>query len=116
MTIILLGVVLAILYQMGYSAYKESRANKRLNEIYQHRKEREDRKMRLIAEKPDNVIFASDLNKDTPLMFVGSFKSLNGVKGKNGDLANVDGIEYFYKDGEWYALVDDVSHLNRLRY
>ena len=114
-TMVFILLLFLLLYQV-HNLYKKVKAYKQLDDIYSRRKEREDRKMRLIAEKPDNVIFASDLNKDTPLMFVGSFKSLNGVKGKNGDLANVDGIEYFYKDGKWYELVDDVSHLNRLRY
>lgn len=119
MTIILLGVAIAILCQIGYSTYKESKANKRLNEIYQHRKEREDRRRRLIDEKPDNIILVSDLwnvNAKSTINFVGKFSSLSDAKAKDGDLAIVADLYYIYKDGKWYELVDDVSHLNGIKY
>ena len=112
MTIILLAVIFAIFCQMGYSTYKEHKANKRLNEIYQHRKEREDRRRRLIDEKPDNIILVSDLWNDKdkfPICFIGKFDSLNIIDAREGDLATVDMIDYLYKDGKWYELVDDVS-------
>ena len=71
--------------------------------------------MRLIEEKTDNVIFQTELPK-IPIHFIGTLESLKGVRGKDGDLAFVGDIEYYYKDGKWYELVDDMPHIDRVRY
>ena len=109
MTIILLSVALAILCNICYMDYKQRKANKRLNDIYNRRRAKEDRRRRLIKEKPDNVIFQTELiEAENPLHFVGRLESLKGVRGDDGDFALVGDIEYYYKDGKWYELVNDM--------
>ena len=115
MTIILLSVAFAILCNICYMDYKHRKANKRLNEIYSRRRAKEDRRMRLIEEKPDNVIFQTELPK-IPIHFIGRYQSLSGVRGNDGDFAFVGETEYYYKDGKWYELVDDMPHIDEIRY
>ena len=88
--------------------YKQEKAKRRLNRIYREVREREDRIRRLIAEKPDYVIFLSDLQSfNETFMYIGRFNSLEEIKPEQNDFANVGDLEYLYRDGKWYEIVDD---------
>lgn len=88
--------------------YKQEKAKRRRNRIYREQREREDRKRRLIAEKPDYVIFLSTLmQSNEPIRYIGRFDSLDEIKPEQNDFANVGDLEYLYRDGKWYEIVDD---------
>ena len=118
MTIILLSVVFAILCNICYMDYKHRKANKRLNEIYSRRRAKEDRRRRLIEEKPKDIIFASQLwemEDKHPLNYIGRIEKLDR-RANDWDLATFDKKEYLRMDGKWYELVDDMPHIDGIRY
>lgn len=113
--VIILAVVsfYYIVWEIG-KLYNKRLAECRLNKIYEERRAREERKQRLIAEKPDYVIFVSDLwkmEKKYTLHYIGRFDSLDGIRCEDWDLATVGGIEYLRKDGKWYEVVDDMPRV-----
>ena len=114
MVIILSIVILGIIWY-AYKLNKIDKANKKLNEIYQKRYKEEERVRKIINEKPDNVIFQSEL-KDSNMSFtyIGHLNKHGNRTFKNGDLAYEDERMYLYKDGKWLEVIDDVSHLREI--
>jgi len=111
---VLLALFVIIFLIFTYKKYKEEKANERLDEIYMKRLEEEDKIDRLIREKPDQIMFLSAIPSGTTLNFIGRFKSLDNVQANDWSFALVDKQEYICKDGEWYELIDDISHFRTL--
>lgn len=112
--VILIAVFILFAFYAIHDIYKKEKAYRELNSIYKKREEREKRRLRLIAEKPQNVILASEINKIFPpimINFIGSFDSLEGIKAKNYDFVVVKDCYYLYKDRKWYEVVDDIPRL-----
>ena len=109
--------ILALGIVAWFADKKRNEANNKLNEIYRMRYERENRRRKLIAEKPDDVIFVSEIPKAT-LKYTGFFDSNRHYEDwdiitKNNGLFD---LEYLYKEGKWYEIVNDVIHLRDLCY
>lgn len=112
MIIILITIIVLIVLYHSYQLYKQHRANKELKELYMKRFGESERVERLIREKPENIILATEIcESKIPLRYIGRFDSLDKVSAKNGDCATMNELQYWYKDGKWYEVVDDLSYL-----
>lgn len=94
-----------------YDISKKEIALRKLNRIYKERREREDRRLRLIAEKPEYIIFLSEL-KDSgkTFRFIGKFNELPR-RAQDYDIASTERHDYLFKDGKWYEIVDDLPRM-----
>ena len=107
-------MVIAILWQI-VRFYKSCRANWRLAKIYQRRHAEEKRTRKLITERPEGVIFVSDLWKmeeKHTLHYIGKFDYLGGFHSEDWDFVTVNRIEYLRLDGKWYELVNDMTRFD----
>lgn len=95
-----------------YDICKKEKVHRKLNRIYEEREAREERRRRLIAEKPDYVIFQSELvDFDGTFKYIGRLDELPKRGVENLSIANMNGWVYLFKDGKWYEIVDDMPRL-----
>lgn len=100
-----------------YRIYKEEKANKQLNEIYQRRIAKAERTRRLINERPDNVVFQSDLTiSDRTFTYVGNMNELKRYNLKEGAIARKDNTFYLYNEGKWVEIIDDMPNIGFLKH
>lgn len=110
-TIFLITVIVVSVYFLR-DFYKKGSAYMKLNKIYEEREAREERRQRLIAEKPDYVIFQSELvDFDGTFRYIGRLDELPKRGVENLSIANMNGLVYLFKDGKWYEIVDDMPRI-----
>lgn len=116
--IVFLSIVFFLLILYARKLQKLYLAYAHLEELNMKRAAEKDRIEKLIREKPDNVIFLSEMiASGDSFRYIGKFESLDKVKAQDCDFANIDERRTFlFKGGKWYEVIDNVSRFKNIMY
>lgn len=117
MTKILMAVVVAILVHIAWLTYKArrlERKNRALDDfLHGHTPTKKEHRQ---IENEECILESTIMGMECPKTYIGKLSELKRSP-KEGDIASKDNETYFYTNGKWRRVIDDLPRIDyRIRY